>query len=127
MDDAKLGARIAEVRKERGLTQVILAQKAQISKNYLSAVERGLHAPSTALLQAISDALAVTPGYLLDTDTSRQEPYYIGQYTREETETIIRALAMYALDCYSMGDLETSEKASKLGKQVREEVRWQRQ
>lgn len=58
--------RIDELRKERGLTVEALAQKAGISKSYLSEMMRGKKAINSARLQAIADALNVSPIDLID-------------------------------------------------------------
>ncbi|HHW15687.1 MAG TPA: helix-turn-helix domain-containing protein [Firmicutes bacterium] len=60
-----LGAKIAEYRKERGLTLQGLAGQIGISFSYLSAIERDLKRPSLRMIHRISEALNVPPGYLL--------------------------------------------------------------
>jgi transcriptional regulator with XRE-family HTH domain len=55
----KLGQRIAELRKERQLTQTGLAKKIGCSVEFISLVERGVNAPSVAGLEKFSRALKV--------------------------------------------------------------------
>ena len=47
MLDEKIGKRIQQCRKRKGLTQEQLAEQVDLSTNYISAVERGLHQLST--------------------------------------------------------------------------------
>lgn len=67
MDDKKyeFGQRIQKLRRERGYTNEVLAEKAGISSRFLSDIERGEKGISTETLQGISTALRVTTDYLL--------------------------------------------------------------
>lgn len=55
----KLGQRIAELRKDRHLTQVQLAKAVGCSVEFISLVERGVNAPSVARLEDFAKALTV--------------------------------------------------------------------
>ena len=55
----KLGQRIADLRKDRQLTQVQLAKAVGCSVEFISLVERGVNAPSVARLEDFAKALAV--------------------------------------------------------------------
>jgi len=52
--------RLAETRKERGLTQRALARKAGLSQALIAELERGKHPPSINALAKISAALGVS-------------------------------------------------------------------
>jgi transcriptional regulator with XRE-family HTH domain len=54
-----LGKRIAELRKAKGLTQEVLAEKCGYSVEFMSLVERGVNAPAVAGLEKIAKALGV--------------------------------------------------------------------
>lgn len=54
-----VGARIAELRKQRGLTQLELAARADLHRPYLTGVERGSRNPSLDALAKIAAALDV--------------------------------------------------------------------
>ena len=56
----QLGRRIYRFRKQRGLTQAALAEKARISNEFMSSIERGAKLPSLTTLQAIGLALRVS-------------------------------------------------------------------
>jgi transcriptional regulator with XRE-family HTH domain len=55
----KLGQRIAELRRNRGLTQVQLARAVGGSMEFISRLERGVNAPSVAWLEDFAKALKV--------------------------------------------------------------------
>ena len=55
----KLGKRIADLRKTRGLTQVELGKKVGCSVEFISLVERGVNAPSVAGLEKFARVLKV--------------------------------------------------------------------
>jgi transcriptional regulator with XRE-family HTH domain len=55
----KLGKRIADLRRENGLTQVQLAKRTGYSVEFVSFVERGVNGPSIAGLERFAKALSV--------------------------------------------------------------------
>lgn len=65
----ELGITIAALRKMKGLSQEKLAEKAGISRSYLSAIEAPniIRAFSIEILYDIADALEVSAGDLLNT------------------------------------------------------------
>lgn len=60
MDQKKIGAFIAETRKETGLTQETLSEKLGVSKNAVSKWERGLNLPDASIMQELCAALGIT-------------------------------------------------------------------
>jgi len=58
---AKVGARIRELRMERGLSIATLAASAGLSKGHLSSVERGLVLINVGTIVATARALGVPP------------------------------------------------------------------
>jgi transcriptional regulator with XRE-family HTH domain len=57
---AQLGKRVAYLRKERHLTELELALKANMAKSYLSDLERGQRNPTVKVLNRLAMALGVT-------------------------------------------------------------------
>ena len=55
----RLGRRIYDFRKQSGLTQAALAERAKISNEFMSAVERGAKLPSLQVLERIAAGLRV--------------------------------------------------------------------
>ncbi len=64
-DQKESGKRIAELRKEKGLTQDQLAEKLNISTSNLGKLERGLQSFSIDLLIEIGFFFGVSTDYLL--------------------------------------------------------------
>ena len=60
-----IGQRIAKRRLQMGLKQNTLAERLDISNNYLSSIERGKEKPSLETIVRICIELQVTPDYLL--------------------------------------------------------------
>jgi len=66
---ARLGARIKALRKGQGLSQEKLAERAGISTQYLSNIERGKENPTLDLLLRLADALKVSLAEMCDYET----------------------------------------------------------
>jgi|SRR5882762_7286814 len=64
----RLGRRIYEFRKQGKLTQAALAEKAKISNEFMSAVERGAKLPSLLVLERIANGLKVEVKDLVNFD-----------------------------------------------------------
>ena len=56
---AAFGRRVRELRRERGLSQEKLAERAGVHMTYISGIERGLRNPSLVNIGRIADALGV--------------------------------------------------------------------
>jgi transcriptional regulator with XRE-family HTH domain len=63
---SKIGKKLRKFRKEKKLTQVILAKKVGISPNYYSRIERDEENPSLEVLKDIAKALNVKSCEILD-------------------------------------------------------------
>jgi ribosome-binding protein aMBF1 (putative translation factor) len=61
----RLGERVREHRRTKGLTQETLAQALDLSVAYVSLIERGGRNPPYTTVMAIARALAVQPGRLV--------------------------------------------------------------
>ncbi len=61
-----IGNNIQLARLKRGLTQETLAEKCDVSTNYISSLERGLTSGSIPLIISICNVLQVTPNYLFN-------------------------------------------------------------
>ena len=60
-----LAKRLSKIRKEKGLTQAQLAEKANLTNNYISNIETQHSIPSLETLVKICNALEITPNDLL--------------------------------------------------------------
>ena len=65
LDYERIGKRIAQRRKQAGIKQNVLAERLNMSNNYLSSIERGRERPSLEILVGICNELEVTPDYLI--------------------------------------------------------------
>ena len=57
--------RVHELRKAKGITQAELAERAGVSRSYLSMIESGRKHPNAIRLQALADGLGVTVAELI--------------------------------------------------------------
>jgi len=71
---AQLGAAVAEARAKAGLTQLELAQRAELEESTIVTLEQGQYKPESSELSRIAEALGVdelellrrpSPGYLI--------------------------------------------------------------
>lgn len=65
LDYKNIGKRIVRRRKSLKISQIALAEKIEISNNYLSSIEHGKEKPSLDILVRICNAICVTPDYLI--------------------------------------------------------------
>ena len=73
-----IGKRIREIRKMQNLTIEQLAEKAEITPNYMGQIERGARTPSTDSLIRLSKELDVSIDYLCGS-TEMEHNYYVNQ------------------------------------------------
>jgi transcriptional regulator with XRE-family HTH domain len=59
-----LGRTLAEIRRERGLTQESLSLTTGIHRNYIGGIERGERSPTVETIAVLADALGVSLGEL---------------------------------------------------------------
>ncbi|QHI68778.1 helix-turn-helix domain-containing protein [Tichowtungia aerotolerans] len=62
----QLGQKICALRKEKGMTQEVLAEASSYSVEFISFVERGINAPSVEGCERLATALGVTLSELFD-------------------------------------------------------------
>ncbi|WP_164217229.1 helix-turn-helix transcriptional regulator [Virgibacillus sp. YIM 98842] len=68
-----IGKNIKKIREQKGLTLSECAQRANISKSYLSNIERNLNQnPSIHILEKIAEVLEVDIGMLIDMQSESQ-------------------------------------------------------
>jgi transcriptional regulator with XRE-family HTH domain len=78
---AAFGKRVRELRKERGLSQEALAERASLHWTYVSGVERGLRSPGLDVIGRLAAALRVSPAELFQPINGRYRS------TRHTTKT----------------------------------------
>lgn len=65
IDYSAIGKRIALIRKQNGITQEQLAEKAELSNVYISHIENSRSIPSLETLMKLCSALDITPDEVL--------------------------------------------------------------
>jgi transcriptional regulator with XRE-family HTH domain len=65
------GKRLRELRRERGLSQATLAERAEITSEHVSRIERALVGPSLEVMDRLAEALDVEIKALFEFGTSR--------------------------------------------------------
>lgn len=88
MDENKIGRFIAELRKEKKITQKDLAAQLHITDKAVSKWERGLSCPDISLLTSLADILGVTTSELLNGKRSKE--------TSSDTEQSTNNALVYA-------------------------------
>lgn len=91
-----LGQKLQELREHTGITQAELSERAGCSKNYISAIERGVNKLTVPMLLEYCDILHKTPNELLgfeDEIVFEHELFDIVKtFDREQYERAIRVL-----------------------------------
>jgi transcriptional regulator with XRE-family HTH domain len=80
-----VGERLRELRIGRRLTLKEVASKAGVTEGFLSQVERGRSSPSLKTLQALANALGLTPGDIFDS-SARELPHFVSRDKRGTIE-----------------------------------------
>jgi transcriptional regulator with XRE-family HTH domain len=83
--DQRIGARIKELRAEKGLTLDALAERADVSRAMLSRIERGESSPTAQLMNKVCGGLGITLSTLFAEDAAPQSPL-----ARREAQTTWR-------------------------------------
>jgi transcriptional regulator with XRE-family HTH domain len=62
----EFGAALRAIRRERGLTQEEIADRADFDRTYPSLIERGLRTPTITVLLKLAEALQIEPAELIN-------------------------------------------------------------
>lgn len=102
MDKVTLGKRLRQIRIQKGYTQQVLAQQADIGVVYLGEIERGLKMPSLNVFIKIVETLDVSADYVLRDELSSGSSYICNEIT-EKLESLSpkqRKMIVDILDVY---------------------------
>lgn len=94
LDKAAFGRFLAQLRREKGMTQKELAATLYVSDKAVSKWERGLSVPDISLLVPLAEQLNVTVAELLQGRRVEEER----RFTREETEDLIRKAVTFSAE-----------------------------
>ena len=95
IDQKSFGKKIKNARKEMGLTQFGLAEKINVSQNFLGDIERGIKLPSLPKLILLSNVLKLSlDNMFLDSlDNTLEEPEEI-YYTDKQLNVMKKVIKM---------------------------------
>ena len=94
LDKAAFDSFLAQLRREKGMTQRELAADLYVSDKAVSKWERGLSVPDISLLVPLAEILNVTVAELLQGRRVEEEQ----RFTREETEELIRKALTFSAE-----------------------------
>jgi len=87
----RFGKRLREVRVDRGMTQVQLAEKAAVTLSYITRLENGMSAPGIDLVAKLAAALGMTAADLLPTDPPPDDLAVIREQLRKLFEGVVQS------------------------------------
>ena len=76
----EIGNKIKDLRVQKGLTQEELADRAELSKGFISQLERDLTSPSIATLIDLLQVLGTTPKDFFDDESENQIVFHKRKY-----------------------------------------------
>ena len=106
MNNEKIGAFIARLRKEKGFTQKELAERLNITDKAVSKWERSLSLPDIALLTPLAQELGVSVGELLDGEKEkidRDDVTNTLDYADKAMKNKVRAIRSIAAAVFTVG------------------------
>jgi len=81
-----IAVEVRRARKDRGWSQLALAERADLSLNYVSLIERAERLPSIEVLLRLGEVLGTTLSRLLGASVEQDDPWL------RETKALLRAL-----------------------------------
>lgn len=96
---AEIGRRVAQRRKELGLTQEALAEKANVTTQFVSYAEAGKRAMRPENLKKISDALGVSADYLLTGDVTDKDLLLLSRKLARLTPSQLQSVENIVDEC----------------------------
>ena len=97
-ENVRLGRLLAYARELKNLNQVEMVESTGLTKNHISAVERGVSKPSISMLLGYCEKLNVTPNDILGYDSDgiipelQQKLLELDQYEQEKILDIIKII-----------------------------------
>ena len=83
MNNVEIGKKIREARNKSGMTQEMLAEKADIGTVYLGEIERGIKMPRVSVFVKIIEALDISADYVLRDELSSGKEYVFDELTEK--------------------------------------------
>ncbi|HHT39487.1 MAG: cupin domain-containing protein [Acholeplasmatales bacterium] len=83
-----IGSKIKQLRLENGLTQQELANRLELTKGYISQIERNISSPSMETFFSLLDVLGTNPGDFFDTNLDDQVVHGKEDFFIQENEAL---------------------------------------
>ena len=115
-DTVKIGKRVAQLRKDKNMTQMELADRMGVSYQAVSNWERGNSMPDIAKLKDLSEILGVTVDALLDTEDDTSVNLVKHIMKDEEPDSFIEQNGIHFREVASIAPALKPEQAEKLVK-----------
>ena len=116
MNHKTMGDTIANLRKEKGMTQKELAEKLNITDKAVSKWERNVACPDTALIPKLSEILGVSIEELMNAKTDANSGHRGVDYLLETAlPSIPLAMGVAVAVLSVLGELETKDGMTMLG------------
>ncbi len=93
-----LGSRIRDERRKRKLTLEILSQKTELSKSFLSQIERGLAQPSISSLKRIAREFAMSVVELFPSESGSEDPSGNPPPAKKNGQTFVETVQLVRAD-----------------------------
>ena len=100
----KIGQRISERRKKIGYTQEALAEKADLTPQFVSYAESGKRAMRPENLMKIARALNVSTDYLLTGEVTEKDQLLLSDKMRKLTATQFRTIENIVDECIALNE-----------------------
>lgn len=118
MKKKDFGKRLAQLRKERGMTQDDLAASLRVSRSTIGMYEQGRREPDFEFLDALADFFDVSMAYFVsDSDDPGKYPRHTGDAADDFKEAQIRRLTAYEealILAYRKADGSTKQAAERV-------------
>lgn len=92
MDNQKFGQFISSLRKEKGWTQLELAEKLNVTDKAVSKWERGIGFPDIKMIEPLAEVLGVSILEIMSSEKMNQEPISV-EYAAEAITNIVDVAA----------------------------------
>lgn len=95
----ELGEKIKELRNKQGLTQEELADRAELSKGFISQLERDMTSPSIATLEDLLQCLGTTLGEFFNEEQEEEQIVFTEEdfFVKKDEEYKIRLSGLFQM------------------------------
>ena len=103
--DIDIGSKLKDLRVQKGLTQEELADRAELTKGFISQLERNLTSPSIATLMDILQCLGTSIGEFFNEETEEQVVFSRNDYF-EKTDSELKNMIQWIIPNAQKNEME---------------------